>query len=339
MVVARRSVLSRIGGRLLSNLTNRGRAIGVAYKLSGLGSILVFHEIHDDPDAELRVGCSSRAFENLINIMRQSGMDFVTMDEAMLRIDEKKPTPFVTVTFDDGYRGTYERALPVLERLNVPFTIYVPTHAVTRELYAWWLGLRMLFKKQDVVTIDAMNQRFSCFDMRAKIAALRIVTNWVGKDFRPKDALRQTFESNGISLEALSDKYFLNSEELRELAHRPLAVIGAHTTSHAALSLLSREDMEAEMSDNRDFLQNLTGKEVSHFAYPYGTDEACGDREFSAAERLGFKSGATAINRSIGHRSSKYALPRLDLTGRIWTSSAGRLTRPPLFAVRQSELS
>jgi peptidoglycan/xylan/chitin deacetylase (PgdA/CDA1 family) len=278
IVAARRGVLSRIGGRLLSNLTNHTTAIGLAYKLSGLGSILVFHEIHDDPDAELHVGCSSRAFENLIDIMRQSGTEFVTMDEALLRIDDKQAKPFVTVTFDDGYRDTYERALPVLERLNVPFTIYVPTHAVTRELYAWWLGLRMLFKKQDVVTIDAMNQRFSCSDMRSKIAALRIVTNWVGEDFRRKDALRQTFKSSGISREALSDKYFLNPEELRELAHRPLAVIGAHTTSHAALSILSREDMEAEMSDNRDFLENLTGREVSHFAYPYGTDKAGGPR-------------------------------------------------------------
>jgi len=336
IVAAGRSGLSRIGGLLLSNLINQGTAMGLGYKLSGLGSILVFHEIHDDADAELHVGCSSRALEYLINIIRQSGTDFVTMDETLLRIDDKQAKPFVTVTFDDGYRDTYERAAPVLERLNVPFTIYVPTHAVTRELYAWWLGLRMLFKNQDVVTIDAMNRRFSCFDLKSKIAALRIVTNWVGEDFRLKDALRQTFKSNDISLEALSDKYFLNAEELRELAHRPLVTIGAHTTSHAALSILSLEDMEAEMSDNRDFLENLIGSEVSQFAYPYGTDKACGVREFSAAKRLGFKSAATATNRSIGHGSSKHALPRLNLTGRFWTSSAdwtAPVTRsPPLRA-------
>jgi len=334
IAAAGHGALSRIGGRLLTNLTNQGTAIGLSYKLSGLGSILVFHEIHDDPDAELHVGCSSRALENLINVMRESGTDFVTMDEALQRIDDKQSKPFVTVTFDDGYRDTYERALPVLERLNVPLTIYVPTHAITRDLYAWWLGLRMLFKQQDAVTIDAMNQRFSCVDMRSKIAALRIVTTWVGQDFRRKDALRHTFKSNGISLETLSDRFFLNPEELRELAHRPLAVIGAHTTSHAALSILSRKDMEAEMSDNRDFLENLTGREVSHLAYPYGTDKACGDREFSAARRLGFKSGATATNRSVGHGSSKYALPRLNLTGRFWTTSVERMA-----GARHSDLS
>jgi peptidoglycan/xylan/chitin deacetylase (PgdA/CDA1 family) len=266
IVAAGRSALSGIGGLLLSNLTNQDTAMGLGYELSGLGSILVFHEIHDDADAELHVGCSSRALEKLINIIRQSGTDFVTMDGTLLRIDDKQAKPFATVTFDDGYRNTYERAAPVLERLNGPFTIYVPTYAVTCELYAWWLALRMLF--QDVVTIDAMNQRFSCFDLKSKIAALRIVRNWVGEYFRLKDALRQTFKSNDISLEALSDK-FLNAEELCELAHRLLVTIGAHTTSHAALSILSLEDMKAEMSDNRDFLENLNKEsEVSHFAYP-----------------------------------------------------------------------
>ena len=66
---------------------------------------------------------------------------------------------------------------------------------------------------------------------------------------------------------------------------------------------------------------------MSHFAYLYRTDKARGVREFYAAKRLGFKSAATATNRSIGHGSSKPALPaqshrpildqqrRLDSTG------------------------
>ena len=94
-------------------------------------------------------------------------------------------------------------------------------------------------------------------------------------------------------------------------------------------------ELQAEMSDNRDYLENLIGSEVSHFAYPYGTDKA-GAREFYAAKRLGFNSAATATSRSIGDGSGKYALPRLNLTGRFWTSNAdwtAPVTRsPPLRA-------
>jgi peptidoglycan/xylan/chitin deacetylase (PgdA/CDA1 family) len=247
------------------------------------------------------------------------------MDEALLRLDTPHSRAFVSVTFDDGYRDTYERALPILERLNVPCTIYVPTHAVTRELYAWWLGLRRLFKTKDVVAINAMNQSFSCPDTKSKIAALRTVTTWVGHDFHRKENLRQTLKSNGISLEELSDKYFLSGQEIREIARRPLSVIGAHSTSHAALSILTDHEVVPEMSDNRNFLENLIGREVSHFAYPYGTDNACGEREFAVARRLGFKSGSTATNRAIGRGSSHHSLPRVDLTGPFWTTRAERL--------------
>jgi hypothetical protein len=59
-------------------------------------------------------------------------------------------------------------------------------------------------------------------------------------------------------------------------------------------------------------------------------------REFYAAKRLGFKSAGTATNRSIGQGGGKHASPRLNLTGRFWTSSAdwtAPVTRsPPLRA-------
>ena len=57
-------------------------------------------------------------------------------------------------------------------------------------------------------------------------------------------------------------------------------------------------ELHADTSDNRDFLENPIGSEVSHFAYPYGTDKARGVRELYTAKRRGFKSAATAPNRS-----------------------------------------
>jgi hypothetical protein len=91
-------------------------------------------------------------------------------------------------------------------------------------------------------------------------------------------------------------------------------------------------ELQAEMSDNRDFLENLIGSGVSHFPFPYGTDKARGVRELYAGKRLRFKSAATATIRSLDDGSSKAALPRLSLTGRFWTSRAdwtAPVTRSP----------
>lgn len=52
----------------------------------------------------------------------------------------------VAVTFDDGYRSILEHAVPVLERLGLPGTLFVPTDRLGRgEPLAWptldaWLG-------------------------------------------------------------------------------------------------------------------------------------------------------------------------------------------------------
>jgi peptidoglycan/xylan/chitin deacetylase (PgdA/CDA1 family) len=42
-------------------------------------------------------------------------------------VTERRAGKTLAVTFDDGYRSVLELALPVLERLGVPGTVYVPT--------------------------------------------------------------------------------------------------------------------------------------------------------------------------------------------------------------------
>src|SRR2546426_22944 len=84
-------------------------------------------------------------------------------------------------------------ASPLRERREAPFTVYVPTGAVTRELYAWWLALRALFRWHEEVAIECMGHRFECSDLAGKIAALKAAASWVHQDYRRKFALEPTF--------------------------------------------------------------------------------------------------------------------------------------------------
>jgi peptidoglycan/xylan/chitin deacetylase (PgdA/CDA1 family) len=45
------------------------------------------------------------------------------------------------VTFDDGYRSVHDEALPVLEALGVPGTVFLPTDWVGREEPMSWQGI------------------------------------------------------------------------------------------------------------------------------------------------------------------------------------------------------
>ena len=275
------------------------------YILAGTGAILTFHEIQDDPSEELWTGCRTAFLVKCIGWLRRTGWEIVTLSEAVERLQRNVRIPrFVVLTFDDGYRDNISGALPVLRREQAPFTIYVPTGAISRELFAWWLGLRELFRTNEKVEIAAMNISFSCTDLSSKMWGLAFASRWVHENYNRTPDLRDTFSAYGVSVEALCDRYFMNEDELLELAREPLASIGAHTVTHPALSILDAADVSREMVDNRNFLQARLGIEVVDLAYPFGNPRACGLRGRGSPPKA--VSGPQSP-RQIGHWSLRTA--------------------------------
>jgi peptidoglycan/xylan/chitin deacetylase (PgdA/CDA1 family) len=261
-------------------------------------------------------GTSVSLFEYSLNWLRREGWSFVSLDECLQRIAwNDRSSRYAVLTFDDGYRDNVSVALPILERNNAPFMMYVPSGAPTRSLQSWWLGLRRLFVTRDKVTIDALGRQFHCSDIRSKILAFTEVIRWIHQDYRRGMLLAPTFKRNGISLAALNDEYFLNERELRILARHPLASIGGHTTSHPALATLDSCSARAELADNRSYLENLLQLPIRHLAYPYGTVRACGLREEQLANEVGFQSAVTTRQEQLRDpRVNHFALPRIGVS-------------------------
>jgi peptidoglycan/xylan/chitin deacetylase (PgdA/CDA1 family) len=291
-----------------------------------VGAILMFHEVQENPDDELRTGCSPAFLDRLIRGLLARGWQIVSLDEALRRIRNGTERRFVVLTFDDGYRDTLDCARVILERYSAPFTVYVPTGAVTRELNGWWLGLREIFRGRDVVRIDALQRTFSCPDLPSKVEALRQTSAWIASDFSVLPTLCDTFRKYHICIEELVDRYFLDGDSLKCLARNPLVTIGGHSSSHRALSTLSEREMDQELADNRTFLERLLDVEIGHLAYPYGTAQACGEREFAASSKLGFISAVTAEKHHLDQRRVRlHRLPRIDVTGARWADICARL--------------
>jgi peptidoglycan/xylan/chitin deacetylase (PgdA/CDA1 family) len=305
------------------------RAFGSLSRLSfgRTGAILMFHEVQEDPDGELRTGCSPGFLEALVRGLIASGWDIVALEEALRRIRHGTGKRFVVITFDDGYRDTFTHARPILERYSAPFTVYVPTAAITREFNAWWLGLRSIFKNQEVVRIDAMERKFVCSSLPAKVKALRQTLAWIGQDFSVLPMLCETFQLYRVSMDELVARYCFDSATLKQLARNPLVTIGGHTSTHRPLSLLDKDQMFQDIQDNRAFLEGLLDSKVEHLSYPYGTVQACGEREFVASSRLGFLSAVTAEKHNLHRRDIGFhRLPRVDITGRYWRTICNEMS-------------
>ena len=291
--------------------------------LGNRGVILMFHEVQEWPSRELMTGSDVAFLDHALAWLKNNGWRVVSFDEALrCLMQEDGGQRFAVLTFDDGYRDNVTRALPILELHDAPFTIFVPTGAPTRTLYSWWLGLRALFRMCDTVTIDAMGRRFDCPDLGSKTTALAEVTQWIHSDLRRAWMLAPTFATAGISLPALNDTYFLDENELKELARHRLASVGAHTASHAALSTLQPTSVRREMFDNRSYLEQLLERPIKHFAYPYGSRGACGEREEKIAAEIGFLSAVTTRSAPLttAHRSRPLFLPRIGFPAKVTTA-------------------
>ncbi|MCL2332405.1 MAG: polysaccharide deacetylase family protein [Actinomycetia bacterium] len=110
---------------------------------SGSAVVLLYHRLIDDdqPDPE-RLGISSELFAaHLAMIAENFATPSLSEICERLRAGQRLPRSSVCVTFDDGYRDNFERALPLLEAAGIPATFFIATLPLEGCFFAWDEGL------------------------------------------------------------------------------------------------------------------------------------------------------------------------------------------------------
>ena len=296
--------------------------------LGGVGSILTFHRVLEHYDAVpflQKDGAVTVDFlDQVVRYVRSKGYDIVTLDEAWRRVREGRSRRFVSFTFDDGYADAYTQVLPVFQRQQAPFTVYVTTGILERSAEFWWQGLERLILCNDEVSVPDEPRVYTCRTMAQKVNLFDFICSKCHADmtgFRP--ILARLFENNNIGPAELLNTNMLTRDQLRALAADPLVEIGSHSVTHRPLSQLSREEARHEIQESRRILEDLLGREVRHFCYPYGTPQMCGEREFELTRECGYTTGTINWGGNLlpAHRDRPYALPRLNVMGRLQSLS------------------
>jgi peptidoglycan/xylan/chitin deacetylase (PgdA/CDA1 family) len=102
--------------------------------------VLCYHAVSERWPAELSV--TPTALEQQVRFLLERGYRPATFQEAVFSPPSRRT---VAITFDDAFRSVYELALPILSRIGVPATLFVPTAMIGRGPLAWpgidhWLG-------------------------------------------------------------------------------------------------------------------------------------------------------------------------------------------------------
>ena len=290
----------------------------VSRRYGGAGTIFMLHRIIDDDDKLAQGGlcCPVTQLVHALTWLREQDIDFIALDELPERLQTRSRRPFAAFTFDDGYADALTHALPIMERFGAPFTVYVPTGTITREIDAWWLALAELFNANDEVTFESLEWSFRCHDRTGKSLAFEEVERAIHSDFSLLPEVKATIKRYGIECRALVDRIALTSDGLRKLSQHPLVTIGGHGINHENLLQRSADAVRWEMTSNRAFLETIIERPIMHFAYPFGTARSCGEREAQIARSVGFRTAVTTRHGSIfrKHLEHLHALPRECIT-------------------------
>ena len=121
-------------------------------------------------------------------------------------------------------------------------------------------------------------------------------------------------------LEANRNSIYANSKELKTLSES--FVIGNHTLTHPNFRNLSIEDKIKESEESRKILENIIGKEINTFAFPFGQEHQhwC-QNDVSLLQNLGYNfifSVANEFNRvnyDVIHRHEILELDNSEFRG------------------------
>lgn len=140
-----RITLKRLGRPVMASVAYFGGYCALAGWLgvNSTARILSYHSIGDHPADPYAVTAGD--FANQMAYLAER-FTVLSMDQLADRLGEEKALPprAVAVTLDDGYRDSYTQAYPILARLGIPATIFLPVGlidnpvSVARTDYLTW---------------------------------------------------------------------------------------------------------------------------------------------------------------------------------------------------------
>lgn len=214
-------------------------------------AILGYHRVSPDAHDPLGLSVGPAHFAEHLAVVKRLGQPMRLAEAAAAIPAGRLPERAIVFTFDDGYADNLHTVLPLLERHDVPATMFVTSGDRGGEF--WWDRL---------VRVSSAG---SGADRR--IGELAVELERLPESER--EARLQAIECN-IRVVSNPAHRSLTIRELQTLAASPLIELGAHGVSHQPLPTLPVARQREETARCRQVIEDLIGRPVMGFAYPHG---------------------------------------------------------------------
>lgn len=308
----------------------------VVKRFASKGLILMYHRVAEVDIDPWSLCVTPRHFAEHLEVLRKYCHPMTLKQLAQAQQDGNIPHRAVAVTFDDGYVDNLHHAKPLLERYNIPATVFVTTGHLGQEREFWWDELeRVLLQPGRLpetlsLAINGSTQQwelgeaidYSQEDYRCD----RDRKPWDGK---PGSRLSFYYSiwkllkplPEAEQLKVLDDiltwaevKPVVRStyrsvlpEEVPVLGQGELVEVGAHTVTHPFLSAHSADFQRDEIQRSKAYLEELLEQSVTSFAYPYGDYTP---QTVRLIQDAGFNCACSTVADTVWRYSDRFQLPR-----------------------------
>jgi peptidoglycan/xylan/chitin deacetylase (PgdA/CDA1 family)/SAM-dependent methyltransferase len=287
-------------------------------RLPHTGTVLLYHRIGGrHPDVH-RLCVDTDMFRQHMRRLRTDWTPLPLHDLVDRARQGTLPERAVAVTFDDGYLEHLTMASPVLVEYGIPATFFVNTERLEEEHEAYWDVLERIFLSDHIIPTsldlhgDGSWVRSTASDEDRRTTHRALVEQlYPLASGRRTSLVNRLIDWSGLTLRPRPTHRRLTADEIRQLADKPGHDIGVHTVHHLALPHRAPEIQRAEIEDCLAELEDIVGRRLRSFAYPYGDYSRL---TLEVVRTLHLELAVTTEGASVGMALRPWLVPRLEVT-------------------------
>lgn len=279
--------------------------------------ILCYHRISNIYDDFNLMNVSIHNFESHMKYIKNY-FSVMSLEQLVESDAQDTGENCIAITFDDGYRDVYRNVLPILEKYQLPATVFITTENID-SVEENWPDQIMRTCLQPAIYHDYFDIDNELIKLRCNTRNLRercdfytvmgAICGRLGSDARKKQ-LQELDMWAGQEEKGRESRRILTTEEIRILANNPLITIGSHTITHPVLKCLTEKEQLSEIRDSKEMLESITGKTHDFFAYPYGGKAAYDETTVKLLKECGYRLAVAMGGRSIESCIDMFRVPR-----------------------------
>ena len=296
--------------------------------------ILLYHRVFDAPsDPQLLCVKPKHFAEHLEHLRRHYRvMSLGELGDALK--EGQLPKRAIVITFDDGYVDNLLNAKPLLERYEIPATVFVATGYFGRMF--WWDELEQLVlqasslperlkvtvngkiqewylgKEQGEVSEEPWNVKcpYNPTSRHRAYRDLHRLLRPLGNEEREAALSQLRTQADVGENDGRATSRAMKPEEICRLAEGGLIEIGSHTETHPVLSALPIEEQRREIRESKYHLEEILGSPVTAFSYPYGGKADIGQDVVGLVQEAGYLLACANFPAFVTHQANPFLLPR-----------------------------